>query len=186
MRNLFLTIFAFGLLAAPAFASPESESHVRGFIEQMHNGARGHEAAFIVDEVDMPRVSKFVLGKYGREASADDLTLFATRLDSFMRNFLASRSDELSDADVEVLSSVDRTPTDSIVTTRVSSPTREPMIMRWRVLMRDGDWRLVDVEVHGLWLAIEQRAQVVSLLDKNGAHIRDVYPSESADPAAGE
>jgi phospholipid transport system substrate-binding protein len=186
MKKLFLTFAGFALAAFPAFASPDSESHVRAFIEQMHQGAEGHESNFIVDEVDMPRVSKFVLGKYGRDASAEDLALFASRLDTFMRNFLSSRSDELSNANVEVLSSVDRNATDSIVTTRVSSPTREPMIMRWRVLMRDGEWRLVDVEVHGLWLAIEQRAQVASLLDKNGANIRDVYPSESPAPGAAE
>ena len=53
------------------------------------------------------------------------------------------------------------------------------MIMRWRVLLRDGEWRLVDVEVHGLWLAIEQRAQIVTLLDKRGVSIRDIYPSET-------
>ena len=98
----------------------------------------------------MPRVSKFVLGKYGRDASQEDLDLFRSRLDRFMRNFLTSRSAELADAHVEVLSSVDRSDTDSIVVTRVSSPLREPMLMRWRVLRRDGDWRLVVITSYSI------------------------------------
>jgi phospholipid transport system substrate-binding protein len=180
MKKSLLTIIAFGLLAAPASAGPESEAHIRTLIDQMNHTSQAGEADLIVNYVDMPRVSKFVLGKYGRDASQEDLDLFRSRLDRFMRNFLASRSAELADAHVEVLSSVDRSDTDSIVVTRVSSPLREPMLMRWRVLRRDGDWRLVDVEVHGMWLAIEQRAQVVSLLDKHGANIRDIYPSETS------
>ena len=179
MKKLLLTILAFGLISTPASAGPESEARIRTLIEQMHAGAPGREADIIVNHVDMPRVSKFVLGKYGRDASEEDLNLFAGRLDAFMRSFLTSRSEELTDASVEVLSSVDRNATDSIVETRVSSPAREPMIMRWRVLLRDGEWRLVDVEVHGLWLAIEQRAQIVNLLDKRGVSIRDIYPSET-------
>lgn len=177
MKKLLMSAIAFGLLAVPANASPASEGHIRTLIEDMNRTAGSGQADLIVDAVDMPRVAKFVLGKYGRNASKDDLNLFASRLDSFMRNFIDSRSDDLAGAHVEILSSVDRNATDSIVVTRASSATRAPMIMRWRVLLRDGDWRLVDVEVHGLWLAIEQRAQVIALLDKNHHSIHDIYPS---------
>ena len=53
------------------------------------------------------------------------------------------------------------------------------MNMRWRLLERDGSWRLVDVEVHGLWLAIEQRAQVVAALSRPGTSVSSIYPSEN-------
>ena len=178
MRKIFLVIAAFVLAFGPASASPESEAHVESLIKQLHQMDGGVESDFILDQVDMPRVSKFVLGQYGRGASEEDLSLFTSRLDAFLRNFLGSRSDELANAKIEILSSVDRNPTDSIVTTRVSSPVREPMIMRWRVLLREGEWRLVDVEVHGLWLAMEQRAQVVAVLDGHNKSIRDLYPED--------
>jgi phospholipid transport system substrate-binding protein len=55
------------------------------------------------------------------------------------------------------------------------------MTMRWRVLHRDGAWRLIDVEVHGLWLAIEQRAQIMALLDKQDTQIADLYFVASTD-----
>ncbi len=51
--------------------------------------------------------------------------------------------------------------------------------MRWRVLRRDGDWRLVDVEVHGMWLAIEQRAQIAAILDRPRATIDDAIAALS-------
>jgi ABC-type transporter MlaC component len=181
MLKATLACFAAALVCGPALASPESEAYVGGLIERLHQVDQGAEADFIVDNVDMPRVSNFVLGKYARETSGDDYKLFTARLDRFLREFLGSRSEELSSADLRILSSVDRTETDSIVTTRISSPTREPMTMRWRVLHRDGAWRLIDVEVHGLWLAIEQRAQIMALLDKQDTQIADLYFVASTD-----
>ena len=42
------------------------------------------------------------------------------------------------------------------------------------VIERKGAWSVVDLEVAGIWLAIEQRAQVASLLSRPGADIDDV------------
>ncbi len=36
-----------------------------------------------------------------------------------------------------------------------------------------GEWKVVDVEVLGLWLAIEQRAQIAAIMDKPRATIDD-------------
>src|SRR3990167_2070035 len=177
MKRFLILAGALSLFAATAAAGTESESYVGVLIEQMQELDPGLEADFIVDNVDMPRVSKFVLGKHAQEASEEEKAQFSSRFDAFLRDFLSSRSDELTRANLTILSSVDRSETDSIVTTRVSSPTREPMIMRWRVLFRDGEWRLIDVEVHGLWLAIEQRAQIMSLLDDRDAEISELYAS---------
>ena len=49
----------------------------------------------------------------------------------------------------------------------------DEMTVRWRVMERDGAWRVVDVEVSGLWLAIEQRAQIAAIMDKPHATIDD-------------
>lgn len=181
MKKLLAAFVAAALLANTAAASPASEAYVGELIDELHQSGMVSEADLIVDSVDMPRVSRFVLGKYAREASAEDSKLFEARFDRFLRDFLSSRSEELSNAELVVVSSSDRADTDSIVTTRVSSATREPMTMRWRVLLRDGEWRLVDVEVHGLWLAIEQRAQVTALLGDHGMPIRDLYLVAAAD-----
>ena len=79
----------------------------------------------------------------------------------------------MKNAKVEVIGSVDRTETDSVVETRVTQKGEDPMTVRWRVMERGGAWRVVDVEVLGLWLAIEQRAQIAAILDKPRATIDD-------------
>jgi phospholipid transport system substrate-binding protein len=172
------------IMPAMAFANPSSEAHIQALIEKIHNEPAGSVSDIILDDADMPRIARFVLGKYGPRMSDEDVSLFTTRLEVFLRDFLSQRSDELSSGQLEIVSSDERRETDSIVTTRVSSALREPTIMRWRLLARDGDWRLVDVEIHGLWLSIEQRAQVVSALSQPGANVAALYPSEN--PTSGE
>lgn len=181
MHRFLIALLATSACAYQASASPASEAYVSTLIEEMQKIDEGAEADFIVDNVDMQRLSRFVLGKHARDATDTEQDIFAARLDAFLRDFLSSRSEELANASLTILSSADRTETDSIITTRISSPTRNPMIMRWRVLLRDGEWRLIDVEVHGLWLAIEQRAQIMVLLDKRDAEIGDLYLTALSD-----
>ncbi len=56
-------------------------------------------------------------------------------------------------------------------------PGEAPETVRWRVINRNGSWRVVDVQAFGLWLAIEQRAQIAAILDQNGGSIDDVIAS---------
>lgn len=183
MKRLLVAVGLIGLCPAAALANPESEAHIQALIETIHQDPEGSVAEAILNDADMPRIARFVLGKYSRQISQEEADLFTVRLESFLRDFLGQRTEELSSARLEILSSAERSETDSIVTTRVSTPYRDPMIMRMRLLRRDGDWRLVDVEAHGLWLAIEQRAQVVDALSRPGANVASVYPSENRSDA---
>ena len=48
------------------------------------------------------------------------------------------------------------------------------------MIERNGEWRVGDVEVLGLWLAIEQRAQIAAILDKPRATIDDAIAALSS------
>jgi phospholipid transport system substrate-binding protein len=66
------------------------------------------------------------------------------------------------------------------VETRIVPKDGEAMTVRWRVMQRENEWRVVDVEVLGLWLAIEQRAQIAAILDKPRATIDDAIAALSS------
>ena len=93
--------------------------------------------------------------------------------EKFLVGTFQDQKNKLKNAKVEVLGSVDRNDKDSVVETRVTQEGEDPQTVRWRVIERNGEWRVVDVEVLGLWLAIEQRAQIAAILDKPRATIDD-------------
>ena len=138
---------------------------------------KGEEA--FTRSIDIAAVARFTLGKHARRVSAEEQTRFTDAFSAFLAETFRDNADTFQDARIEVLGSTDRSETDSIVATRVTPKGEDPMTVRWRVIERNGEWRVVDVEVLGLWLAIEQRAQISAILDRPRATIDDAIAALS-------
>ncbi len=159
--------------ALNASASPETEAFVDGVAERIVTLEDTQIADEIIDNVNVPLVARFTLGRHARTLPAEDVARFERGFDAFLRTTLNAYSDRFVGAETEVLDSYDRNDRDSVVTTRITAPGYEPNTVRWRLLERDGEWQVVDVEMFGLWLAIEQRAQVGAILGRGGSTIDD-------------
>ena len=134
----------------------------------------GTEATEIVLRlVDERAVARFTLGKYARQLESDEIIAYEQAFESFLRRQVARHSDQFAGVRIEIEHTVQRSPRDAIVTTRVYH-NEVGQTLRWRVIERGGRWSVVDLEFAGVWLAIEQRAQINALLDRPGATIDDV------------
>lgn len=142
-------------------------------------------ASYMDQFTDLDAVSNFVIGRYARTFTETELTEYRAAFRDYALAVYESELDRYRGESVEVTGSYDRTPRDSIVNTRIPREDGQAMDVRWRVLNRDGQYQVVDValniEGNLLWLAIEQRAQFLALLDRtNGsadaliAKIRDM------------
>ncbi|KCZ49036.1 hypothetical protein HY2_15620 [Hyphomonas pacifica] len=123
---------------------------------------------------DMTAVSNFAIGKYARRFSDDELTRYRKVFREYALAVYENELDDYRGEAVVVKDSVDRSPTDSIVNTVIKRQDGKDMDVRWRVLSRDGKYQVVDVALNLdgnlIWLAIEQRAQFLALLDRtNGS-----------------
>ncbi|MFN3313356.1 MAG: phospholipid-binding protein MlaC [Hyphomonas sp.] len=162
---------ALSLTGLPALAGVEAEALIAGTSVDISDPVRGQQA--FSDSIDIPSVARFSLGKHARRVSEEDLERFTEAFHGYVNRTFEKHSDDFTNAQVDVLRSVDRSATDSIVETRVTPTDGEVMTVRWRVVERGGEWRVVDVEVLGLWLAIEQRAQIAAIMDNPHATIDD-------------
>ncbi|MEZ6010447.1 MAG: ABC transporter substrate-binding protein [Hyphomonas sp.] len=170
LRILFASA-AIALAPLPALASPEAEALIAGAAAEITDPVKGEDA--FTRSIDVAAVARFALGKHVRTVSAAEQDRFTAALRDFLADTFRDNADKFRDARIEVLGSKDRSPTDSVVETRISQRGEDPMTVRWRVIAREGEWRVVDVEVLGLWLAIEQRAQIGAILDRPRATIDD-------------
>lgn len=77
--------------------------------------------------------------------------------------------------DVTVTGSIDRNANDSVVDTEIVRSDGRELAVRWRVLKRGDRFQVVDVALmdsgNQIWLAIEQRAQFLSILDRNNGSV---------------
>jgi phospholipid transport system substrate-binding protein len=165
------------LAPLPALAGPEAEALIAGAAAEISDPVKGEEA--FTRSIDIAAVARFALGKHARRVSADEQARFTEALSVFLSETFRDNADKFQEAEIVVLGSTDRSATDSIVVTRVRPKGEDPMTVRWRVIERNGEWRVVDVEVLGLWLAIEQRAQISAILDRPRATIDDAIAALS-------
>ena len=142
-----------------------------------HRGdAAGEKRLFraCVDQVaDVPRITYFVLGKYSRTISPGQRQEFAAIFREYASNVYESRLNEYHGESLRVTGSVARTPTDVIVQSQVfGGKLEQPVTVLWRVLAEGGGWKVVDVQVQGVWLAITEQQDFVSTIDNSGGNIQ--------------
>jgi phospholipid transport system substrate-binding protein len=133
----------------------------------------------IVDEIaDVPRITNFVLGKYARTITPAQRDRFAKVFRQFAQNVYESRLGDFHGETVKVTGSVVRKPGDVVVATSISGgKLTQPVQASWRVLGSGSSWKVVDVQVSGIWLAITQQQDFVSTIDNAGGNV-DVLISQ--------
>lgn len=152
--------------------------------------------AYMDEFTDMKAVSNFAIGKYARRFTPDELARYREAFRTYALAVYEVQLDQYRGEGVVVEGSTDRNERDSIVDTTIRRGDGEDMDVRWRVLTRNGQYQVVDVALNLdgnlIWLAIEQRAQFLSLLDKNNGSadnlidkIESMTAKLRADQAAG-
>lgn len=126
-----------------------------------------------VDELaDVPRITNFVLGKYARTITPEQRARFTPVFRTYAENVYQSRIDDYRGEQLKVTGSVVRKPGDVIVNTVVSGgQLGQPVPVSWRVLGGGANWKVVDVQFKGIWLAITQQQDFVSTIDNAGGNI---------------
>jgi phospholipid transport system substrate-binding protein len=128
--------------------------------------------AFVDQVADVPRITNFVLGKYNRTITPTQKAAFASVFREYASNVYESRLGDYHGETMKVTGSVSRTPTDIIVASMVSGgQLSDPLQVNWRVLGEGGGWKVVDVQVKGVWLAITEQQDFVSTIDNAGGNI---------------
>ncbi|MEM9738236.1 MAG: ABC transporter substrate-binding protein [Pseudomonadota bacterium] len=159
---------AIALFTAQAtFADPQAEAVISNAALELAAGEL--DAHELTELVDTNAIARFTLGRHVRGLADERVSAYANAFKGFLESTFDSYAHRFTGANIAMTGSVDRSTRDSIVTTRVSMPGGTPEMVRWRLMDRGGAWKVVDVQVQGLWLAIEQRAQIDALLDRSGS-----------------
>ena len=121
----------------------------------------------VVDQIaDVPRITRFVLGKYARTATPAERQQFDSLFRTYAQNVYETRLNEYHGEAIRVTGSTVRNAGDVIVDSVVSGgKLDQPRHVGWRVMNAGAGWKIVDVEVSGVWLAITEQQDFVSTID---------------------
>ena len=118
-------------------------------------------------------ISLFVLGPYRRNLDSAQKTEYINLIKRFVSEIYSIRLASFPSGDFSILSSTDNGRSGVIVKTSIQflndpNPTK----IDWRLIKKqDGNFKIFDVRVVGIWMAQEQRSTFTSFLSKNNGNI---------------
>ena len=120
---------------------------------------------------DVKTIGRFVLGRYWRKASKAERAEFGRLFEDmivaiYLRQFAAYSGETLS---VEGAHRQDEK--GAVVTSRIIRADGEPIQLDWRLLRREQDWRIVDVVVEGMSMALSQRSEFKAVIRGSGGRV---------------
>ena len=120
---------------------------------------------------DIPTVSRFVLGRHWKSATAEQRTEFSALFLDFIARVYASRFDSYSygGETFTVQSVIADESGDTIVRSRVARPSgADPVELDFRVRPKDGSYTVVDLYVEGISMLLTHRAEFSSVINRKG------------------
>ncbi|MDJ0921318.1 MAG: ABC transporter substrate-binding protein [Henriciella sp.] len=177
MLRIILAAIWVTMMTPPALAGTDktgsAEQIISATAQDIIEADRDRLAEAVLERMDIRAIARFTLGRHAKSIEADKVDQYSNAFEAYLRRQIETNADRLQGLSMTVTKTVHRNERDAIVTTVVDAGG-ERMTLRWRMLLRNAEWQVVDLEFAGIWLAIEQRAQISAILDRPGADIDDV------------
>jgi phospholipid transport system substrate-binding protein len=199
LRRLLLLSVLLGLAVAPlgaratpaanpaAFVNTLVQQGIQLITEQLPEQQREQRfSALLRDGFDIPRIARFVLGRYWISVSDQDRQQFANLYEEWNVKIYSVRFRDYSGQTVKVEGTKPVSNEVTLVTSEISWPNGPPVKVDWRVRADNGDYKIVDVEVEGVSMALAQRDEFASVIQQNGGTVAGLNRALEARLASGD
>src|SRR5437899_7089371 len=124
------------------------------------------------EDFDVPGIGRFVLGRYWNTATEEQRAEFIKLFEDYIALAYATRLAEYSGETFKVTGS--RPDADgAIVSSQILRPAgAAPVKVDWRVTGRNGAYKINDVSVDGISMAVTQRSEFASVIQHNGGQVQ--------------
>jgi phospholipid transport system substrate-binding protein len=129
--------------------------------------------SLLQDGFDIPRISRFVLGRYWNGATEDQRKQFSQLFEDWIVRTYAARFGQYSGEKIQVTGTRSEGPATTVVVSQFVSPSGAPPAkVEWVVRKSgDNDFTVVDVSVEGVSMALTQRDEIAAVADRNGGTV---------------
>lgn len=131
-----------------------------------HRAARIRQ--LISDNFDFWRIGRFVVGSAWRKASQGQKGRFQALFKTWLLDTYARRLDGYGGEVFEVLDARPMGRRDVLVMTRIHRPGGKPVRAGWRLGTTSGRFRILDLVIEGMSMAVVQRAEFRTVIRRDG------------------
>ena len=122
-------------------------------------------------DFDVPGIARFVLGRYWRVATPQQQREFVVLLTNYIALAYSNRLAEYSGETLKVTGSR-AAPDGSLVSSEIVRPNGTPPAkVDWLLTEHDGAYKISDVIVEGVSMAVTQRSEFASVIQRHGGQV---------------
>jgi phospholipid transport system substrate-binding protein len=180
----FAAALAAGIGVAPrteAAASKEAESFISGLANEALRDLNDklpeleiekRFRALLDKNFDMPRISRFVLGRYWNGASDQEKQDFQRLFENYVVRAYSIRFSEYSGQTVKVTGSRSESADNTVVASQIVQPDGAPPVRVDWIVRKDGDgFRIADVSVEGVSMVLTQKQEFAAVIERSGGGV---------------
>ena len=124
------------------------------------------------EDFDVPGIAHFVLGRYWHIATEPQQQEFVRLFANYIALAYSNRLAEYSGETLHVIGSR-LGPDGSVVSSEIIRPNGAPPAkVDWRLTQHDGAFKISDVIVEGVSMAITERSEFASVIQRNGGQVQ--------------
>jgi phospholipid transport system substrate-binding protein len=138
---------------------------------------------------DIPRIARFVLGRYWSGASDAERQRFAGLFEDWIVRTYSARFSGYSGQTIKVTGTRNESDISTVVQSQFVNPdsSAPPAKIEWRVRKEtDGSYKIVDVAVVGISMALTQRDEITAVADRAGGTVEGLNNALQQRIASGE
>ena len=120
---------------------------------------------------DVNGIAKFALGRYWKIATQEQKAEYTTLFRGVIVGMYSERLREYSGEKFTIQSTKMVSIKDAVVSGTLVSSKAAPANVDWRLHNRDGAWRIMDVSVENVSMALTQRSEFASVIERRGGEV---------------
>jgi phospholipid transport system substrate-binding protein len=185
-RRLAVGLALAAIAVVPPFGGARANDDAAGFITNLGDQAlallqardqpkaeREQKFEHLADQAfDVPRIARYVLGRYWLSANDDERQQFAKAFEHYMVQVYWQRFSDYTGATFKVLTQKPGENGASVVTTEVARGSDQPPgKVEWSVATGGDGYKITDVSIEGISQALTYRQEFASIIDRNSGHV---------------
>jgi len=174
LSALFVSSFCFQSFAE---LTPQiAEQHIEDLAHEAISSAKMDKDNFNIlfhKYFDSAYIGRFILGKYWRQATAEQQKEYLKLFNRLVINSYERRFDDYDGETLKVIGTrvIGK---DILVKSMLSDPDREDVAISWRLRKRPNGPRIIDVIVEDISLSITQRSEFYAIIEQNNNDIDEL------------
>lgn len=117
---------------------------------------------------DIPAIARFTVGRFWKMGQPDEQTKFMTAFEDVIVYTWSRRFSEYNGQTLQVQSTAPDGTDGALVNSTIVGKETQPVAVAWRLRKREDGWRVVDVIIEGVSMAVTYRQEYAGILAQQG------------------